>query len=209
MTRAPVQVRVIAVLALFGAAARCGADPVKIATLEDAGVPLPCTGWNDGGSTCDGSFCEWTSCGGDLLVSSHPGYCEPFAKESECPTSESAVCGCDGVHYFNDCFRQVDGVSLLKLPCNLPCGPGLPPCPEGRTCVALFQNALLASVQEGLCQTGVGQCWRLPAVCGSSDAGTSVRNLCDQDAQCVDECTALQNGTPLQSGGVYQTCTSP
>jgi hypothetical protein len=200
MTRAPVQVRVTAVLALFSAAAGCGADPVKIATLEEASVPVPCTGWNDGGSTCDGSFCEWTSCGS--FESPHSGFCKPFAKESDCPTSESAVCGCDGVTYFNDCFRQADGVSLLSRgPCVFPCGPA-DPCLKG-TCLLLSPIPLV--MPELICEAQGGGCWRLPAAaaCNPSDAGALVQNACDQSEPCMDVCTALQEG------GIYEPCTSP
>jgi hypothetical protein len=207
--RAGGHVPALALLALLGVAS-CGTQRVAIATIDEAGAEIdaalvPCTVSDDGGSNChDGYFCSRTFCASAM------GLCAKIEDESSCSGNE-AVCGCDHVAYFNDCLRRADSVSLgdptqcfgpfLTL-CSRTVG-----CPKG-VCGAVspvpIPNVAANPLAEFACTTGSAICWRLPSSCPSSDAGQLVQSLCGgTGSQCVDECTALQEG------GLYQPCTAP
>jgi hypothetical protein len=174
----------------------CSGNAVVIATLpaaEDAATPLRCTGnSDDGGSDCPpGTYCEKPTC------DSPAGTCQLVP--AVCDDVEQPYCGCDGVTYFNDCLRKLNGIaSSVALPCQLDsaqvCGAATgETCPLGASC-AQFTRAGPPPCP----MSAVGTCWVLPLQCPPASPGDVRWRECGGGEPCVDTCTAIQ------SGGVYQ-----
>jgi hypothetical protein len=96
------------------------------------------------------------------------GRCEP--RPTVCaPTLQEPVCGCDGLSYFNNCVRRINGVTAATPgECDSQdantwlCGPPLlgPPCPANARCARLKP----APDPSGLpCELDIvttpGKCW--------------------------------------------------
>ncbi|MFZ5897176.1 MAG: hypothetical protein ACOY0T_39320 [Myxococcota bacterium] len=142
---------------------------------------------------CDSGYCEKARCTDEF------GRCERRAVACE-GIGPPAVCGCDGITYYNDCLRRQAGVSQRSqgecgsdavlcrgsLDCGNrpgvqcahlfapgePCGPPAPPVP--------------------------GTCWVIPDVCDpTKDSGRYTECGGPQAGRCADTCNAVRSGHPF------------
>jgi hypothetical protein len=178
------------------AAAACSSGDIVLATIpaaQEAGpsAPLRCSGIGDCPSD---SFCEKAACG-DVT-----GTCQVYP---QCDESEqhSAVCGCDGITYFDDCLRRASGIEAFTPgPCwqgaAKTCGgPSHTTCPAGAYC------AQLGGPGPGPCgPDDDGTCWVLPVTC--PPPGFDQWTPC-QGGPCVDTCNAIRTGGSYHRA---QTC---
>ena len=113
-----------------------------------------------------------------------------------CDASPNPFCGCDGITYFNDCWRETRGIAAAtrgecEVGVALSCGGAArATCPPESFC---------AEVVPGPADTcpadATGDCWVLPPVCGSMDP-INRWMPCGPPAPCVDTCTAFRSGIP-------------
>jgi hypothetical protein len=168
----------------------CGSDDIVLANIpsEDGGRTPPqlrCVTEDDCPS---GFFCGKQTC------DSPAGSCESFP--GRCSDEMSAVCGCDGITYFNNCLRRAAGVASSQPG---PCPLGSAPCKSSVHCPPPSKCARLL----GACsQDPVGSCWVIPATCGSSpeDDGWIA---CGEGSGCLNTCNAIR------SGKTYRASTCP
>jgi hypothetical protein len=162
-----------------GTAGSAGAD-AGLDASADAG-PKSCTGT----SQCKSDeFCSKAACV-NLL-----GECKPRPKA--CAATESPVCGCDGVNYWNDCLRQqIGSPSSTGGACLTPatCG-GLAslPCPVGR---ARCAHLLTAELQCGVADA-FGACWVIPEQCPQIVVGANQRACSGSTDRCISKCEAIK-----------------
>ncbi len=180
--------RLLAVLALLVPA--CTDEAIVLATIPESAsdggahpTPTKCVGATD----CnEGYHCEKLDC------HAVEGECQPAPKF--CGNEERVECGCDGVSYFNSCFRRAAGVAELhdgectseSRPCDAD-----NPCPSGATCAVLlgFGDVGMCSGHEH------GTCWVVPSTC--PDPRTpDYWTACDPDAgiTCASTCKAIATG---------------
>jgi hypothetical protein len=160
----------------------CGCDGRSHLSCEaaQAGISIasiePCTTACGGvtGTACpDGEFCELPAgtCGSADLE----GAC--VATGDACPEYYSPVCGCDGVTYANDCFRQAASAQKAH---DGACGDD---CTSNDQCA----GTAYCAKPPGTCE-GHGRCTTRPLgcpdnvdpVCGCN--GTTYSNACDAAA---------------------------
>jgi hypothetical protein len=130
----------------------------------------------------EGDFCARDTCGG-------VGHCE--RKPFDCPATTDLTCGCDGITYWNDCLRKLQGVTAASegyctqdvLPCT---GPGT--CPPKVSCARLFPSCT---------SDGTGACVMLPYACPPPPGGERY-GQCGDPTSCVDACTAIRTEQPHQ-----------
>jgi hypothetical protein len=177
-------------VALFGigialVVVACADETITLATIsttDGAVLPTRCTQPTDCPS---GTFCERTSCG------EAAGTCQLFP--IDCTNDERPVCGCDGIIYFNDCLRRLNGAAastpgVCKFENAVTCGGNQStPCPTGTVCGRLPKGCPL---------NPVGECWFLPDTCPPPGGGPKY-NLCGGGADCRSTCEAIMGG------GVY------
>jgi hypothetical protein len=174
----------------------------------DAGAPFDASEPFDASPPFDGSppfaTCRRsTDCSGDSYCgkascsASSSGTCQFFPVQ--CSGDENPVCGCDGITYFNDCWRQAAGIAFSSQgPCRpggaSTCGAGADAgCPDGAVCAQLLGSA------PATCSTNAQEiCWVLPPQCPSADVIPPDLNLWDSclpgDLHCVNTCMALRHG---------------
>jgi hypothetical protein len=194
---APLLALAVAASLALAAIASCSGSDIVLATIptsdggDAASAPLLC---NVNANCPSGSYCDKAACG-DLS-----GTCQLFPAEcGQAP--ELAVCGCDGITYFDDCWRQAGGIAASsKGPCSLGnakrCGgPSRPMCPSGTYCAQLGETG------PGPCgPDDVGTCWVLPLTC--PPMGFDLWTPC-QGGHCFDTCNAIRDG------GAYRRVQSP
>jgi hypothetical protein len=160
----------------------------------DAGTQRGCSS-NDDCSPRD--YCFMTSC------SAKRGTCTPrppFCSGEQGPE----ICGCDGLHYFNDCLRLYNGVNvdptcLLLRPCS-----GSASCPEHAFCSYTYRSQ---------CRQGPPErsCWVMPAQCGPNTQGGDLFMSCDAPSSgpdsCVSACEAIKS--EIAYGHVSRSCGPP
>jgi hypothetical protein len=189
-------------------ASGCARDDVVVATTvpdaseaasppRDAGVDAPeaapddappgdCTQTSD---CAPNAFCSRASC------EAHSGTCA--LRPILCDDTLDAVCGCDGVTYWNDCLRERSGTGASTPgQCDigdLACGPDTP-CPGGASCAHLVPPM-------GPCPMMFpGACWLLPDTCPTHPPAPGSWVECGaQPPMCTDTCNAIRAGTPHQS----------
>lgn len=176
-------------LALFLVVVACSGDNVTLATLggADSGTPTRCTNPTDCPS---GTFCERAACG-DVA-----GTCQLLPPT--CASDEKSVCGCDGITYFNDCLRRLNGVTssspgMCMLQNAVTCGgPQQTPCPSDTYCWRFFGGKT--------CPPDVlGSCWVVPDVCPAP--GPYRFDLCGGGAECRGLCDAVKGGGVYHKAG--------
>jgi hypothetical protein len=164
------------VLLLAALVLRCDVQDVVVAQFDRDGSTIPfrpCVGNQD----CDqNEFCMRSAC------TSETGQCA--FRPLFCDSTTEPVCGCDGVTYWNECVRKLNGASASTTgSCDstaLPCSPSVA-CPQGAYCARLFP--------PGACEAdGGGSCWMLPETC--PDADVNVWSSCT-GSTCDDTCTAI------------------
>jgi len=166
--------------ALLGTA--CAATDVVVAELAE----------DDAGSAADAS-CDGPECNGghdhcrqpDCTL---PDACDP--RPDTCDDDLNAVCGCDGITYWNDCLRRQNGVpASTRDPCHdsaVTCDVD-DDCGPGAVCAHLVPYGSRCSEPQR------ATCWVLPTSCPSFDPDTWVP--CGrQYARCVDTCRAIRSG---------------
>jgi hypothetical protein len=170
-------------------AAACSNGDIVLATIpvsDEAGPsgPLRCSG----GDCPSGSYCEKAACG-DVT-----GTCQLFPAECGPPQERAAVCGCDGITYFDECLRRASGVAAsTQGPCwfgaATTCGGAShAACPAGAFC------AQLGGTGPGPCgPDDNGTCWVLPPTC--PPPGFDQWIPC-QGGPCIDTCNAIRIGGP-------------
>jgi hypothetical protein len=193
----------------FGVAALCCApQDVVVANVHDGGIGEQ----NDAkpfGTTCmhnedcdSSSYCERATCGDAT------GVCQvlpPF-----CDDTQSPVCGCDGVTFWNDCLRRSRGeTSSIAGPCMsgaAECGGMMrKQCdiPGARCAKLLRADATCDGPQDMI----PGHCWVLPfkcpapdpmedkwEACGLPDAGSGPIPPMD----CRGFCDAIRSSAPFK-----------
>jgi hypothetical protein len=161
-----------------GTGGTAGADAGSDA--GDAG-PKSCTN----SSQCKSDeFCSKPSC-----AENSTGECKPRPKN--CMSTESPVCGCNAVNYWNDCLRQQAGIaSGTSGECltSASCG-GLPgfTCPDGRARCAHLVTELECGTSDAF-----GTCWVIPEQCPQIVVGASYRACSGGTDRCVSKCEAIK-----------------
>jgi hypothetical protein len=167
--------------------AACAPADVIIADIpsdDDGGRPSPPPPCVNNGDCASGQFCERDACGDQV------GHCRnqpPF-----CDSTSDTKCGCDGVTYWNDCLRALNGVSKDvdgECPSGVMCGgPSSAACANpNASCGELVFH------QEQCSPSPPGECWVLPTACptgADTDWGA-----CGAPS-CTDVCTAIRSGSP-------------
>lgn len=202
--------RLVAALLLAGSgvalASACADEQIVLATLPpgfdggQVGDPKRCV---DSSECSTKELCARATCG-DLA-----GSCElaPVLCEEEA----HAVCGCDGITYWNDCLRRAAGVTSMSpgecgynaRGCSkgakgpMP-GPDID-CPDGAFCARLLSLPGDAQPPLAFCMGDApGTCWALPAVCpehGGPDRWTACGTT---KGACVSTCDAIRSGAPYK-----------
>jgi len=157
-----------------------------------------------GGSSLPGSCTTSSDCmSGWMCVkldcTAARGVCQPHPLA--CDVASLPVCGCDGITYWNDCYRQLSGVAaraFTQCASAMTCDTAADCKVAGASCAHLSFNP----VQEPSCAApGSGACWVVPADC----AGTAAAPLwtsCDPQQPpgarpCMNTCAAIRSGQPV------------
>ena len=182
-----------------GSMAACRAEVVVVA--EEPHGP------NGGGQLClSAADCLADELCAKPACDAQQGQCQ--LRPPVCDNTMQAVCGCDGVTYWNDCLRQRDGVVASApgacvtyfAPCGEADGGGGedagPRCPEvDAVCGQLLTGP---ARRDGGCTSVPGVCWVLPDSCPEGTLGPKWQ-MCGAVAEpCVDLCTALLSQQPYQ-----------
>jgi hypothetical protein len=129
------------------------------------------------------------------------------------PTEDLQVCGCDGVTYWNDSYRQRFGIAASTMgPCNSTpatclhdqdCGP-----PHGYRCEHLLAQAATCGSPPS-----PGRCWVIPRDCVTTPTDDRQFQICPgpngqggSPPPCVTKCEAIQSGLPFTQLGSDQVC---
>lgn len=153
----------------------------------DAGAPRSCS---SNAECASREYCYMTSC------TQKRGTCAP--RPSNCGANfDQGICGCDGLHYFNDCLRLKSGVNAdptcaREQPCS-----STSPCFDPRAvCSNIYRD-------RSLCRQGPAEreCWIVPALCAPNTLGGDQYVSCDAPSSggpeaCVSYCEALQSEAP-------------
>lgn len=138
------------------------------------------------------SYCAKSACD-----PSATGTCEK--RPTSCSNaSGTAVCGCDGVSYYNDCLRQKSGIASARPgPCEgsarATCG-GIASlkCPnDAAVCVRAFADSSLCNASDT-----TGECWVLPETCPGIVIGGNLRPCSNPSGTCASLCEAAKSGHP-------------
>jgi hypothetical protein len=161
---------------LVVALAACGPIDVVVAFVPDGGLRPrrgpPCTSNADCAAF---DFCERLDCDDPAgRCARRPALCEAVPRP---------VCGCNGVTYFNDCYRRAHGATAAE---ENECAVGAScdaatACPDGASCARLVPACGL--------DTSRGRCWWGPAAC----PGVAAFVPCG-GGNCTDVCTAIRQG---------------
>jgi hypothetical protein len=193
------------VIVAYTGAADAGSGREASTVEGDAGQDGPTGEWDveqddsgfqgDGDSGCPNNkacngyeFCSKWSC------EAPRGQCQLYP--DNCNNQYDPVCGCDGTTYWNDCLRQLDGVSsstpgLCTEHIEAGGGAENPPCLADGICNRLAPG-------PGACDPNSrGVCWVLPLTC-PQDAGGEWSRCSGGPLSCTDLCDAIKSGQPYE-----------
>jgi len=139
--------------------------------------------------TCDkGFYCKKAGC----LAADVLGNCT--SQPTECDSSESPICGCDGFTYLNSCLAELNGQNVgprgACVDNAVICTPGSDSCkarPNG------FCGVLLTSQSACFSLSLTGKCWVVPEEC---QAFNTHYDSCDGQGTCIHTCDAIKDGKP-------------
>lgn len=167
-------------------------------TLSDFGIIIPkfCTS----NSSCNKTeYCSRSSCTSMVL-----GTCATKPTDCSTETVADTQCGCDGVTYYNSCYRRQAGTNKsAAAECDSTdtntqkCGGATLPyltCPsQTHTCVKAAASATNCTITSAF---GTGKCWALPDTC-PTNVLVFVKNYraCGDDTTCLSICAARKSGT--------------
>jgi hypothetical protein len=173
--------------------ASCAVDEIIAATSDgppDAGHRSPMHTCSTNADCHDDERCAKPTC------DEKTGECVP--RPTVCPPDLAPSCGCDGITYFNDCWRRVRGVAAstpneCEANVVLCGGPTHATCPAGSTCALLSSDP-----PTPMCPAdSTGVCWVLPPRCSPNTPGDIYGWIpCGPPAPCVDTCNAIRAGVP-------------
>lgn len=175
-------------------AGSAGAAPGGSAGQSGGGTSEGGGGTPPGDKTCrtsedcgPGWRCEKLGC--DAVF----GECEPRSV-FDCPPEPAAVCGCNGVTYWNECVRRHFDVTQDYAE---ECRSTARACDVGSDCEAPFATCSHLLPPGELCGHGAGTCWVLPPSCLSVPPGAKKWRQCfgpDMPlGPCVDTCFAIES----------------
>lgn len=164
--------------------------------VTDTGARV-CTTVNDCGAE---EYCQKSTCDSPQGVCMRrPLGCSSTLQEDN---GQLGVCGCNGVIYWNDCLRALDGVPSSTTECGrvvAGCGEPKQPCPVRDAVCGFFDPG-----GGGMgCAPPRGQCWVLPFTCPGNDAGPDGPGgppaaSCGPDPiTCTNLCLALSSQRPF------------
>lgn len=129
------------------------------------------------------------------------------------PTQDLQVCGCDGITYWNDSYRQRFGIAASTLG---PCQSGAALCIRDQDCGALHGYScehLLAPTATCGSPPSPGRCWVTPRDCVVTPADDKQYQICPPPSggagappPCVTKCEAVQSGHPFTELATDQVC---
>jgi hypothetical protein len=180
---------------LVDTGAEAGSDDATFPPASDASVRSDAGYCFDTNNCQPGWYCAKLRCGdarGTCAIP--PRQCDEF--------DFGPVCGCNGITYFNDCLRQLDGVGAHNVgECTGPqrrrCAPfsGVV-CPRSKYCA-------LIDLTDQCGFNGVapeGKCWDLPGDCSMSRDAGAVFQRCGgprpAERECVGLCDAIHDQSP-------------
>ncbi len=155
-------------------------DATDSATADVAlDAPKPCNG-STTGQCGAGAYCDAIGCG--------LGTCKPAPAETN---TLSAVCGCDGVTYWNATVAENKGVTPNtsgECAQGKTCG-GIASlkCPAGTNCNFHLQNKGACAISDA-----TGTCWGLPAQCPTVVIGPLTRQC--NSLKCTEQCSLIKAG---------------
>lgn len=181
--------RFVAALVIAGLAGCSGEDVVVADVAPDAAPDAAAIDVRpEGGEPpCHSNF----ECAANELCNKHdcsdrPGQCE--LRPLMCDPTPAAVCGCDGVTYWNDCIRRQSGAASSHMgECTSapPCDESAP-CPDGTHCARLLPMGASC-----LPPPPPGTCWALPPACPGPAPGERW-SPCGPIPGCVTTCDAIR-----------------
>lgn len=165
--------------------------PVEIVVADvpptpDSGIPIqhsePCSTSDD----CPaGDYCEKENCSATL------GKCK--RRPSICDSNADAVCGCNGVTYWNDCLRKLSGIAAKTDG----------ECTEGKECTSTTacsdpaaSCALLVYEPKDCPRVSNGRCWVLPLECPTKATAGGSWRTCGPPPACGGLCEAIRAEIP-------------
>jgi hypothetical protein len=143
------------------------------------------------------------------------GFCEPHPLP--CDPSALPVCGCDGVTYWNDCYRQESGVGTSAL---AQCTGPLSACNTAADCKATGASCAHLGLGPGPGQNpgtcgppAPGTCWVAPPDCAATPSAP-LWTVCDPQqvpgqpprSSCMNTCDAIRSGQPVVSATPSVQC---
>jgi len=167
----------------------CAPTEIVVADIpanSDSGTPIthaePCASSDD---CATDSYCEKEDCSEAL------GKCKK--RPSFCDSTADAVCGCNGVTYWNDCLRKLSGVAAkVEGECTDPKG-----CNDTTACPDPAAScARLAYEPKDCPRVSNGRCWVLPETCPKDTASGGKWRKCEPAPTCGGLCEAIRAEVP-------------
>ena len=161
------------------------------------------TGAQGTGGTTEGdcSFADTSACAADEICvvdgcnEEVLGSCKK--KEQSPPDTTRAVCGCDGISYWN---KELAALNKVSIAANGPClvdssgtktcsvGVAGGACPGNTKCGVRVKDCAMSIMSNGIC-------WALPSTCpkNTGDGIATFRECGLMSPACKDECMSIEN----------------